>query len=89
VPAVLARPAKGRKTPVRPSERRRRARQLSATFSEENGDVPSRLRALAERWGIFGPDGTRPSASAVLEYLLMPRLEAAEKGEVTPPGWVK
>lgn len=48
--AVLRRPAgNSRKTPVRPSEKRRRGRQVTVTFSIENADAPDRLRVLAER----------------------------------------
>ena len=85
LPAALARPSQpgGRKTPVRPSERRRRARQLTVTFSDE--EIPERLRRLAGRWGMVAPDGRQPHTSAVVEHLVMPRLEAAERGEVGPP----
>jgi hypothetical protein len=74
-----------RKSRVTPSERRRRQRQLPVTFSVGNEDVPDRLREVARRWGLYGPDGRRPSPSAVVEYLLLPRLEAAERGEIAPP----
>ena len=83
-PAPLARrPTRGRQTPVRPSEKRRRRRLLGVTFSSE--EIPQRLRDLAERWGMVGPDGRRPNVSAVVEYLLVPQLEAAEAGEIDPP----
>ena len=73
----------GRKTPIRPSERRRRDRKLSVTFSQ--ADIPDRIRDLAEEWGLVAPDGRSPYTSAVVEYLLVPRLEAAERGEIGPP----
>ena len=74
---------RARETKVRPAEKRRRRRQMSVTFSSE--EIPDRLRALAERWEMMAPDGRRPNFSAVIEYLLMPRLEAAENGKIGPP----
>lgn len=74
---------KTRESPVRPSERRRLKRQLSVTFSDSA--IRDRIVALTERWGIVGPDGRRPGYSAVVEYLLVPQLEAAERGEIPPP----
>jgi hypothetical protein len=85
VPGLERRPSR-RRGAVRPSERRRRDRQLSVTFSPENGDAPERLRALALAWGWKGPDGRSANYSAVVEYLLMPQLEAAEAGKIRPPG---
>ncbi len=84
-PSALTRRPKngGRETPVRPAEKRRRARQLTVTFSDE--DIPQRLRVLAEQWGMVAPDGRSPRVSALVEYLLLPRLEAAEAGEIDPP----
>ena len=82
--AVAQRPSgKGRKTPIRPSEKRRKNRMLTVTFSDP--DTPDRVRDLAERWGLYAPDGRTPSPSAVVEYLLLPQLEAAEKGEIEGP----
>lgn len=85
VPAVLSRrpPTNGRKTPVRPSEKRRRGRQLSITFSDAG--IPDRLRELAGRWGLLASDGRSPNTSRLVEYLLLSRLEAAERGELGPP----
>lgn len=83
VPALRRPTAKGRSTPVRPSERRRRRRRLSVTFS--GPEIPARLRRLAERWGMVAPDGKSPNVSAVVEYLLTPALEKAEAGEIGPP----
>ena len=74
---------KVRETKVRPSEKRRRRRRVGLTFSDP--DIPERLRALAQRWGMFGPDGQSPHVSAVVEFLLLPRLEAAERGELDAP----
>ena len=81
--AVGGQVGKVRETKVRPSEKRRRRRQLSVTFTSE--DIPRRIKALAERWGMYGPDGKRPNFSAVVEYLLLPQLEAAERGELDAP----
>ena len=84
-PDVLGRrpSGRGRKTPVRPSEKKRRRRRMSVTFSGPG--VPARIRELALRWGMFAPDGQSPNVSAVVEYLLIPQLEAAERGEFDPP----
>lgn len=82
---TIARPSaldqrKVRESPVRPSEKRRLKRQLSVTFSDSA--IKDRIVALTEQWGVVGPDGRRPGYSAVVEYLLLPRLEAAERGEI-------
>jgi hypothetical protein len=83
-PAVLTkRPTGQRKTPVRPSEQRRRSRQVTVTFSDAN--IPERLRNLAKQWEMTGPDGRRPNVSGLVEYLLLPRLGAAIAGEIPPP----
>lgn len=84
-PAALARrpTGNGRRSPVRPAERRRRARKLGVTFS--SAGIPDRLRALALDWGLMAPDGRSPNVSALVEYLLVPQLEAAEAGQVEPP----
>jgi hypothetical protein len=74
---------RSRETKIRPAEKRRRARQLSVTFSTP--DIPQRIKALARQWEMFGPDGKRPNFSAVVEYLLLSQLEAAEAGEIAPP----
>lgn len=73
----------GRKTPLRPSEERRRDRQLAVTFSTAN--IPDRIRALALKWKMYAPDKESPAVSQLVEYLLTPRLEAAENGEIEPP----
>jgi len=65
-----------RQTPVRPSEVRRRERQLSVTFSDP--EIPERLRALARAWGWVAPDGASPAVSRVVEALVVPALEEAE-----------
>lgn len=67
----------GRRTVLRPSEVRRRGRQLSVTFSSE--EIPERLRALARAWGWVAPDGVSPAVSRVVEALLVPALEKAEQ----------
>ena len=82
--ALTKRPSRGgRRTPIRPSEKKRKRRFVGVTFSSE--EIPDRLRALAERWGMTAPDGKSPALSALVEYLLMPSLEAAEEGEIDPP----
>ena len=81
-PAALVQKRGARKRPRRPSEARRSRRQLPVTFSD--AAIPDRIRALTERWGITGPDGVHPNYSKVVEYLILPRLEAAEKGKVPP-----
>lgn len=83
IPAALARRGSKRTTPVRPSERRRRRRLVGVTFKDST--IPGRLRALALRWKMVAPDGERPNVSALVEYLLLPQLEAAERGELDPP----
>lgn len=83
VPSLARRPtARGRRKPIRPAEQRRRARMFTVTFS--NPQVIARLRALAERWGLVAPGGG-PNVSAVVEYLLLPQLEAAEAGKIEGP----
>ena len=81
-PAALTRGKRPRMSPVRPSERRRRKRQMTVTFSDSA--IKDRIIALTERWHLVGPDGRRPAYSTV-EYLLLSRLEAAERGEILPP----
>lgn len=78
VVAGLARRGTERRSPVRPAERRRRERQVSVTFSD--AEIPRRLRALARRWGMVAPDGRSAGLSAVVEVLVVPALEEAEKG---------
>lgn len=70
-----------------PSTRRRWERSLTVAFTSP--DIPERIRQLALDWGLYAPDRKSPAASYVVEYLLLPRLEAAERGEVGPPprGW--
>ncbi len=72
------RPGRGRrrKGGKSPSERRRKGRQVSVTFSTP--EIPKRLRALALERGMLAPDGRSPSVSAVVEWLLLPALEEAE-----------
>jgi len=64
-----------------PTERRRLRRQACVTFSTP--DLVERLRALADRWG-WRAGNSRPNVSRVVEYLILPRLEAAERGELDP-----
>ncbi len=86
IPALASRRrgSNGRTAPVRPSERRRRARRLGLSFVDES--IPERLRALARRWGMVAPDGRSAGVSAVVEYLLAAQLERAEAGEIDGPG---
>jgi hypothetical protein len=75
--ALTRRPVPGaRKTPVRPSEQRRKARMLTVTFSDAK--TPARIRALADRWGLVTVAG-QPNLSAVIETLLLPALKEAEQ----------
>lgn len=83
IPSALQRPARGRKRPLRPAERRRRDRVVAITFSDAS--IPRRLRALAEQWGLEAPGGG-PNVSAIVERLLLPQLEEAERGELRGPG---
>lgn len=76
LPSGLGRRSQKRKNARRPAEKRRKARQISVTFS--SAETPERLRALALRRGLFAPDGRSPSVSAVVEELLLPALEDAE-----------
>ena len=83
--ALTRRPVPGaRKTPVRPSEQRRKQRMLTVTFSDAK--TPARIRALAEKWGLFTAAG-QPNLSAVIETLLLPALKEAEqqKGAASKP----
>ncbi len=67
-----------------PGEARRKGRKLTITFSDE--EIPARIRALTKRWGIPGPNKKTPwGVSQVAEYLLLPRLEEAERGLLDPP----
>ena len=62
IPSALRRPPSigGRRTPLRPSERRRKKRMLTVTFSNVHPDIPDRIRGLAEKWGMFTAAG-RPN----------------------------
>ena len=71
-----------RKNPVRPAERRRRARVMTVTFSDP--ELTERLRALAFEWGWLAPNGQDPNASAVVEALVLLGLEAVEAGHDPP-----
>jgi len=82
-PGLRARPPRGDERKVRPSERRRRRRQLSVTFRDAS--IPERLRKLALEWDMLAPDRESPAVSELVEYMLTPALEAAERGEVAPP----
>ncbi len=74
-----------RKNPRRPAEDRRKQRRFHITFSVGNEDVVDRLRDLARQWDMFALNGL-PNVSGVLEYLLLPQLEAAEQGKIESPG---
>jgi hypothetical protein len=66
-----------------PGQAGRRRRLLAITFSDEA--IPKRIRALAKRWEKTGPDRKSPGVSQIVEYLLLPRLEEAERGLLDPP----
>jgi hypothetical protein len=66
-----------------PSVENRKRRQFGVTFSDP--EILTRLRQLAEEWHLFVPYRDDPAVSELIEYLLVPRLEAAEQGEVEPP----
>lgn len=85
VPTVLQHPPRAgqRRTPLRPSERRRRGRMLHITFSKP--EIVERLRALAVRWGLE-TSGRAPNVSKVVEHLLLSQLIRAEQGEINAPG---
>jgi len=68
---------------VYPSEERRKNRAVLVTFSDQ--DIPERIRSQALEWKMIAPDGRSPAVSKLVEYLLMPRLEAAEQGLIEPP----
>jgi hypothetical protein len=70
-----------------PSTEHRWKRSLTVAFT--SAEIPRRLRDLALEWNLFAPDRTSPAVSYLVEYLLLPRLEAAEAGEIQPPprGW--
>ena len=56
---------------------------MTITFSTHT--ISERVRDLAQRWDLYAPNG-RPNSSAVAEYLICLGLEAAERGQVAPPG---
>lgn len=78
-PTVLRLPPRAgqRKTPLRPSEKRRRGRKVTITFRDSR--TVERLRNLARQWGMESPSG-EPNVSRVVEHLLLPQIEAAEQG---------
>lgn len=94
-----ARPTKPPKGPELPEEeeqpKRKPARSTenrwkrSVTVAFTNAEIPQRLRELALEWNLYAPDKTSPAVSYLVEYLLLPPLEAAEAGEIEPPprGW--
>ena len=86
VQALFQRPptGEGRKTPIRPAEKRRRDRKMTVTFSFSAADYPERLRTLARQWGWLSNNG-RPNSSAVVEFLVGRLLETAERGDIAPP----
>jgi hypothetical protein len=71
----------------RPSEEVRRPRKLTTTFSDST--FPDRIRAIAKNWGWLGPDGRRPNASKVVEFLLTHNytLADAEEGRIPNEVW--
>jgi hypothetical protein len=71
----------------KPSEEVRRPRKLTTTFSDPG--FPDRIRAVAEAWGWIAPDGRRPNASKVVEFLVTHSysLADAEEGKVPEDVW--
>jgi len=69
------------------SDKRRWERSVTVAFTSP--EIPERLRELAYEWDLYAPDGESPAMSYLVEYLLLPRLEAAEAGEIESPpvGW--
>ena len=66
-----------------PSVENRKKRQFGVTFSDP--EILTRLRQLAEDWNLYVPYRDDPAVSELIEYLLVPRLEDAEQGEIEPP----
>lgn len=75
---------RARQTKQWPSEKKRVKRQLACTFRDPS--IPGRVKALARRWNWTTNEGQRPNYSRVIEHLLTPQLEAAERGEIEPIG---
>jgi hypothetical protein len=52
-------------------------------------DHRKRIRAIAKNWGWLGPDGRRPNASKVVEFLLTHNytLADAEEGRIPNEVW--
>ena len=73
---------RARQTKQWPSEKKRMKRQLACTFRDPS--IPSRVKAIARRWGWTTNEGQRPNYSRVIEFLLAPQLEAVERGEIDP-----
>jgi len=69
----------GRKSTVPPSEKRRRARQMTLTFSDSS--IPDRLRTLAKQWKMY-THNELVAVSELVELLLLPQLELAERGQI-------
>mgnify|MGYP000437702568 CR=1 FL=1 len=77
--AAIKQRSRGRKSAVRPTEKRRRDRQMTIAFSSPA--VPDRLRTLAGQWGLLANNGSA-AVSELVELLLLPQLEAAERGQI-------
>ena len=76
LPAVLARSANARKSRVHPSEKNRRARTMTITFSDSA--VPDRLRQLAHELGLITAAG-QPNVSALIEPWVVEKLGKGSK----------
>ncbi len=66
-----------------PSVERRKNRQITVTFGRQ--EMVERLRNLCEEWELNVPHRSDPAISELVEYLITPRLEAAEEGNLEPP----
>ena len=88
VPSALQQRPRGRgnggRKAIRPTEKRRRKRQFSVTFSSPT--IVSRLRALAERWR-WRSNNDQPNISRVVEDLLCHSCGAC--GGICPEGAIR
>jgi hypothetical protein len=66
-----------------PSVERRKQRQITVTFG--NQVMVERLRRMCDEWDLTVPHRSDPAISELVEYLITPRLEAAEDGKLEPP----
>ena len=59
------------------------------TFAFTSPTIRRRLQDLAYGWDLYAPDGTSAAISSGVEWLILPRLEDAEAGDIEAPpiGW--